>query len=151
MGPGFSCSSRDHFSLPFCRVSNFLSRPPHGILRSAGGLWARAPSTPPDTDKNMLISVSEHRSVAICPCPPAHVRRAQILVSIQLVCGADVLAFGAEAQTTSLAPQRNNILMDWLARTWIQAGASNHYRSDPVQVQSTRMRSENATSLALCT
>ena len=58
------------------------------------------------------------------------------ILSIQLVRTADVLAFGAEAGTTSGAVQNNNILMD-LARFSIQGiELHDHYRSDPVQVQS---------------
>ena len=59
-------------------------------------------------------------------------------ISIQLDCEADVLALGAETQATSVATQHNNILMDLSGSARLCLAMNNHYRSDPVQVQSTR-------------
>ena len=87
---------------------------------------------------NMLVQMCEEVKGNSFKCPTLGFRM-RTLLSIQLVCEADVLAFGAEAQTTSLAPQRNNILMDLVVVTRIIWMSFNHYRSDPVQVQSTRM------------
>ena len=75
---------------------------------------------------NMLVQMCEEVKGNSFKCPTLGFRM-RTLLSIQLVCEADVLAFGAEAQTTSLAPQRNNILMDLVVVTRIIWMSFNHY------------------------